>query len=150
MAVVAIGRISVLSADQPEDTAIARERALYSGTWRLVSVEANGEETREQHRTILVVNRPDGTWTMTIDGREANHGESRIDPFASPPEIDIETTRGEGSGKVLRAIYEVSETRRRICFRGEQGWRPREFRTQPGDGAVLVTFEKQPEGVSVP
>jgi len=142
IAIVAIGRMSVYSAEPIGDAAVARDRALYSGTWRLVAVEANGEEKREQDRTVIVVNRLDGSWTMTIDDLETHHGESRIDPLASPPEIAIEITGGDGSGTVLRAIYEVGETRRRICFRGEQGWRPREFRTQSGDGAVLVTFEK--------
>jgi len=99
---------------------------------------------------VIVVNHADGTWAMTVDGLETNRGESRIDPLADPPEIDIEITAGDGKGKVLQGIYEVTETRRRLCFRGEQGWRPREFRTQPGDGAVLVTFEKVQDGVSGP
>lgn len=87
---------------------------------------------------------------MTVDGLETNRGESRIDLLADPPEIDIEITAGDGTGRVLRGIYAVSETRRRLCFRGEQGWRPREFRTQPGDSAILVTFEKQQGDVSGP
>ena len=91
-----------------------------------------------------------GTWAMTVDGLETNRGESQMDPLASPPEIDIEITSGDGKGKVLQGIYDVNETRRRLCFRGEQGWCPREFRTQPGDGTVLVTFEKVPTDATAP
>lgn len=122
-----------------------RDRALYAGRWKIVAIESDGEAKPGDAREVIVDNRADGSWTMTVDGLEVNRGESRIDPLADPPEIDIEITSGDGKGKVLQGIYEVTETRRRLCFRGEQGWRPREFRTQPGDGAVLVTFEKQPD-----
>ena len=133
-----------------EQESVARDHALYAGTWKIVAIESDGEAKPGNGRDVVVVNHADGTWAMTVDGLETNRGESRIDPLASPPEIDIEITSGDGKGKVLQGIYEVSETRRRLCFRGEQGWRPREFRTQPGDGAVLVTFEKVPAEVSGP
>lgn len=132
----------------PEAAAAARDRALYAGRWKIVAIESDGEAKPGDAREVIVDNRADGSWTMTVDGLEVNRGESRIDPLADPPEIDIEITAGDGKGKVLQGIYEVTETRRRLCFRGEQGWRPREFRTQPGDGAVLVTFDKQPDDAS--
>ena len=133
-----------------EQESVARDRALYAGTWRIVAIESDGEMKPGDARRVIVVNHADGTWAMTVDGLETNRGESRIDPLASPREIDIEITAGDGKGKVLQGIYEVTETRRRLCFRGEQGWRPREFRTQPGDGAVLVTFEKVPADATAP
>jgi uncharacterized protein (TIGR03067 family) len=128
-----------------EQGAVARDRALYAGRWKIVAIESDGEAKPGNGRDVVVINRPDGSWTMSVDGLEVNRGESRMDPLASPSEIDVEITSGDGKGKVLQGIYEVTETRRRLCFRGEQGWRPREFQTQPGDGAVLLTFEKQPD-----
>ena len=145
---VAGSRAPAQEAAVPEAAAAARDRALYAGRWKIVAIESDGEAKPGDAREGIVVNRPDGSWTMTVDGLEVNRGESRIDPLADPPEIDIEITSGDGKGKVLQGIYEVAEPRRRLCFRGDQGWRPREFRTQPGDGAVLVTFETQPDDAS--
>jgi len=136
--------------DVAEQASVDRDRALYAGTWKIVAIESDGEVKPGDARRVIVVNHADGTWAMTVDGLETNRGESRIDPLASPREIDIDITAGDGKGKVLQGIYEVTETRRRLCFRGEQGWRPREFRTQPGDGAVLVTFEKVPADATAP
>ena len=150
MMVAGIARGLSQEAVVPEEAEVARARALYAGTWKIVAIESDGEAKPGDAREVIVVNQADGTWTMAVDGLEVNRGESRIDPLADPPEIDIEITSGDGKGKVLQGIYEVTETRRRLCFRGEQGWRPREFRTQPGDGAVLVTFEKQPADASGP
>ncbi|MFM7107043.1 MAG: hypothetical protein ACKOZU_00280 [Planctomycetaceae bacterium] len=66
-----------------------------------------------------------------------------MEPLANPAEIDVEITEGDGKGGKLLGIYEVTDTRRRLCFRGEKGWRPREFSTTAGCGAVLVEFERQ-------
>ena len=150
MMVAGIARGLSQEAVVPEQESVARARALYAGRWKIVAIESDGEAKPGDAREVIVVNQADGAWTMTVDGLEVNRGESRMDPLADPPEIDVEITSGDGKGKVLQGIYEVTETRRRLCFRGEQGWRPREFRTQPGDGAVLVTFEKQPADASGP
>ena len=149
IAVLAAGeRGTAQEAAASEQADVARARALYAGRWKIVAIESDGEAKPGDAREVIVDNRADGSWTMTVDGLEVNRGESRIDPLADPPEIDVEITDGDGRGSVLKAIYEVGKTRRRLCFRGEQGWRPREFRTQPGDGAVLVMFEKQPDASS--
>ena len=119
------------------------ELVRYAGSWRVVSIEANGEKNSDDSRTILVENRPDGSWTLTVDGREVTSGTNRLDPLAVPKEIDIEITGGDGSGSVLRGIYEIGEKTRRLCFRGGNGWRPREFSATAGSDSVLVVFERQ-------
>lgn len=131
------------AADGAEADAIREARSRYAGTWKVVAVESNGDRKTEEGRAIVVTNEPDGTWTLSVDGRAVSRGTSRIDPLANPSEIDIEITEGEGKGGEWRGIYEVTETSRRLCFRGSDGWRPREFATAPGCGAVLVLFERQ-------
>jgi uncharacterized protein (TIGR03067 family) len=128
-------------ADQPSP--VARDRAAYVGTWRAVTIEADGNAQPARERNIVVVNRADGTWTMTIDGREASSGTSTLEPLATPPEIDIEITAGDGAGSKLLGIYELEPKQRRLCFRGAAEWRPREFATTQGSKAVLVTFERE-------
>lgn len=125
------------------EDAAARDRAAYVGTWRAVTIEADGNSQPARDRNIVVVNREDGTWTMTVDGREASSGTSTIEPLATPPEIDIEITAGDGAGSKLLGIYELKPDRRRLCFRGGAEWRPRDFSTAAGSKAVLVTFERQ-------
>lgn len=125
-----------------DDTA-ASDRERYAGTWRVVSIEANGEVTREDTRTILVENHLDGSWTLTVDGREVSRGTSTMDALAVPKEIDLEITAGDGTGSILKGIYEVGEKTRRLCFRGGNGWRPREFSGAAGSDSVLIVFERQ-------
>jgi len=125
------------------EDAASRDRAAYVGTWKAVTIESDGVAQPAHERNIVVVNREDGSWTMTIDGREASSGTSSMEPLATPPEIDIEITAGDGAGTKLLGIYELQPTRRRLCFRSGAEWRPREFTTTQGSKAVLVTFERQ-------
>lgn len=119
------------------------ELVRYAGTWRVVSIEANGETNTDDNRTILVENRPNGSWKLSIDGREIASGTNKLDPLAVPKEIDIEITAGDGSGTILRGIYDIDQNSRRLCFRGGNGWRPREFSATAGSDSVLVVFERQ-------
>ena len=119
------------------------ELVRYAGTWRVVSIEANGETNSDDNRTILVENRPNGSWALTVDGREIASGTNKLDPLAVPKEIDIEITAGDGSGTILRGIYDIDDDSRRLCFRGGNGWRPREFSATAGSDSVLVVFERQ-------
>ena len=119
------------------------ELVRYAGTWRVVSIEANGETNSDDNRTILVENRPNGSWALTVDGREIASGTNKLDPLAVPKEIDIEITAGDGSGTILRGIYDIDDDSRRLCFRGGNGWRPREFSATAGSDSVLVIFERQ-------
>ncbi len=126
----------------PENAAVT-DRERYAGTWRVVSIESNGDVTSGDERSIVVVNQPDGTWSLSIDGRESSRGTSTIDPLADPKEIDIEITQGDGTGSVLKGIYEVGKKTRRLCFRGGNGWRPRAFSGAAGSDSVLIVFERQ-------
>lgn len=127
----------------PEEQQAAADRERYAGTWRVVSIEANGEVSREDQRTILVENHPDGSWILTVDGHEVSRGTSTMDPLAVPKEIDLEITAGDGTGSILKGIYELGEKTRRLCFRGGNGWRPREFSGAAGSDSVLIVFERQ-------
>jgi len=135
--------VGAWSAGSRAEDAVARDRAAYVGTWRAVTIEADGNPQPARDRNIVVVNREDGTWTMTVDGREASSGTSTLEPLATPREIDIEITGGDGVGSKLLGIYELQPDRRRLCFRSGAEWRPRDFSTAAGSKAVLVTFERQ-------
>lgn len=122
---------------------VAADRQRYAGTWRVTSIASDGEVSAQRDQAIVVENKPDGTWILTVDGHEVSRGTSTIDPLAVPKEIDLEITAGDGAGSTLKGIYEVDETTRRLCFRGGNGWRPREFSGAAGSRSVLVVFERE-------
>lgn len=137
-------RAAIAAESTASDTDAVREaRQRYAGRWRVVSIEADGKRLPDDGRPIVVTNAADGSWTITVDGKETSRGTSRIAPLARPSEIDIDITAGDGRGGEWHGIYEIGDTTRRLCFRGGDAERPRAFSTAPGSGAVLVTFERQ-------
>jgi uncharacterized protein (TIGR03067 family) len=123
-----------------EDDAVRADLSRFSGAWRIVAIEANGERG-DNRREILVNYDVDGNWSLTVDRGAGSRGSVRIDPLAVPKEIDVSITEGDGTGAELRGIYEVGDKTLRICLRGEQGWRPREFQSR--EGALMLFFERQ-------
>lgn len=123
-----------------DDEGVRADLARFSGAWRVVGIEANGERG-ENRREILVTYDGDGHWSLTVDGNAGSRGTVRLDPLAAPKEIDVSIADGDGKGAELRGIYEVGDKSLRICLRGEQGWRPREFQSR--DGALMLFFERQ-------
>jgi len=127
------------------DEAIRRDRHRYAGTWRVTAIEADGKPAADD-RDIVVVNAADGTWRLLVDGVQINAGKSSIDPTATPAEIDLEVTEGDGTGNTLRGIYAFpADDVRVLCFRGGDGWRPQEFAAPQNSGAILVHFERRPD-----
>jgi uncharacterized protein (TIGR03067 family) len=126
-----------------EVDAVREARQHYAGTWRVVAIEVDGKRLPDDGRPIVVTNAVDGSWTITVDGKESSRGTSRIAPLAHPAEIDIDITTGDGRGGKWRGIYEMGDKTRRLCFSGGDADRPGAFVTAPESNAVLVTFERQ-------
>jgi uncharacterized protein (TIGR03067 family) len=124
--------------------AIKKDRAAYTGVWRVVSLEVDGNEVRDEYvKRIQVVNHADGTWIIRLDGTEISQGTSRIDPTQRPKIIDFTPTLGAEQGPTSLGIYEIHGDTRRLCFAEAGHARPREFASKPGSGYFLVVFERQ-------
>lgn len=115
------------------------ELSRFRGAWRMVAIEANGERG-DDRREIVVTYDGAGNWSLTVDGGVGSRGTVRIDPLAAPKEVDVGISEGDGKGAELRGIYDLGEKTLRLCLRGEQAWRPREFDSQ--GGAVMLIFER--------
>ena len=142
--VIAATSVSALAADKEE--AIKADRALLTGEWRVVSVEANGNTNADPVAArVTVVNGLDGKWSLLSNGKTIAEGTSTIDPTTSPKTIELKSSRGSvenARGTHYHGIYEVHETTRRICFVPADKPLPESFAGGSETGQILVTFEK--------
>jgi uncharacterized protein (TIGR03067 family) len=131
-------------ADDAKDAAIKKDRKLIEGTWRIVSLEVDGNRTSEEDaKKLTVVNGSDGTWTLrSDDDGEIASGTSTIDPTKNPKTIDFTVVKGGGAGGQHLGIYELGENMRKLCFSPAGKDRPTEFSSKPGSEQVLVSFER--------
>jgi uncharacterized protein (TIGR03067 family) len=134
----------LIGADGAKEEAIRNDRTLYQGTWKVVSLLADGENlTEDDCKRITVLNEFDGRWTVKVDGVIIWQGISMIDPTKTPKTIDFTPTVGVHEGKTLRGIYEIAGDSRRLCYADLAKDRPVEFSAKAGSGHVLVTFKRE-------
>jgi uncharacterized protein (TIGR03067 family) len=136
------GLVAASGADK--EAAINRDRGLYRGTWRAVSLQVDGKMAADQDtKKLTVINHPGGLWSLLSDGKEISAGTSEIDPTKLPKTIDFVPTMGNDKGKLYLGIYELEGDHRKLCFAGPGKSRPLDFASKPGSGVILVGFERE-------
>lgn len=138
------GVVGLLTVDEAKDEAIKKDRKHIEGTWRVVTLEVNGNKAMEADaKKLSVVNGSDGTWALYSEGREISKGTSTFDPTKKPKTIDFTPTEGEGKGNKYLGVYELGEKTRKMCFGPPGKERPTEFASTLGSEIILVTFERE-------
>ncbi|MGH7170934.1 MAG: TIGR03067 domain-containing protein, partial [Gemmataceae bacterium] len=62
-----------------------------------------------------------------------------------PKVVEITKNDGPAKGKPQRAIYELKGNRLKLCVQNGDGKPPTEFATKPGDGLLLLIFQRVKE-----
>ena len=128
---------------QADEDAVAKERKLYQGVWKVVSFVLDGKEVDESNANkLMFINKVDGAWIVEADGKEISSGKSDIDPTQKLKTIDFMPTSGVFSGNEYLGIYELGKDTRKICFAEKDKGRPTEFASPGGSGHFLITFER--------
>ena len=125
--------------------AVASDSATLVGTWRVVSLEADGKPSRpEDVAKITVINTADGGWTILVGGKMVAKGTNELLCESAPKGMDIVVTETSDGPTMRRhqGIYELEQDTRRLCFSGPGAARPVEFAAPQGSGQILVSLER--------
>src|SRR5262249_17351016 len=108
------------------------------GTWVAVSEEIDGEsQPRPAFSEIQFVFAGDRVTYRTE--QRTYEGTYHLDPARAPGALDLSL----GKGVVMNCVYEVTDTRLRLCWT-KGGPRPEGFDTAKGPvGTILTVFEKR-------
>jgi uncharacterized protein (TIGR03067 family) len=136
--------ISIPAAADDRLEAIKKDRKKYEGTWRVTSLEINGNKSSEEDaKRITVINKADGTWILQANGEKITEGTSEIEPTKNPKTIDFMESEGKNKGKPLLGIYELGDDTRKLCYAELGKERPTDFSAPAGSGRVLVEFKRE-------
>ena len=131
----------LVAADQPKEEAVKKELDRFKGTWKIVSLEMNGQKTPaegfEKARLILKGDQ----FKMTM-GEESFRGTFQVDPTQKPKTIEVTFTEGPDKGKTCQGIYELKGDTYKVCIGMPGNERPKEFATKKDSGHVLEVFER--------
>jgi uncharacterized protein (TIGR03067 family) len=141
---ILLGLSLMPAAEDEKQASIKKDRKKYQGTWRVISLEANGKKAPEEDvKKITVVNKADGTWILQVDGEKVTQGNSEIDPTQRPKTIDFMATEGDNKGQIVLGIYELGDENRKLCYAPPGKDRPSEFSAPAGSDHILVVFKRE-------
>lgn len=128
--------------DDEKALAIKKDRKMYEGTWRVVSLVVNGQVADLAEKKVTVVNHLDGTWSLHENDKDISKGPSQIDPTPRLKTIDFSPSEGAGRGKNFLGIYEIDEKTRKLCFVESGKDRPTDFSSESGSERIFVILER--------
>ncbi len=136
---------SVVAEDAPKP--VAKDKEALQGLWQAIELETGGEKAPAEAAKAFQI-RIKGN--MLVFGPETENREHTfsLDAAAKPKAMDLTLGDGPDKGKKLPCgIYKLDEDKLTICLHkeGEVGKRPTDFKTAPGDGLVLMTFQRVKE-----
>jgi uncharacterized protein (TIGR03067 family) len=121
---------------------LKEEVAALSGTWSLVSTEANGdkppEEIIDSFKMIITADR----LTIKVKGR-AVASSYKLYFDKKPKGIDLTTLDGPQKGAVKSGIYEVAGDELKLCISKEGRPRPKEFSGKKGSEQVIFVLKRE-------
>ena len=122
--------------------AVADELAKFQGTWRLVSVEADGKVEKDLASKNITVTIEKETHTVRFgDSVIESNVKFAIDPSKTPKEVTDTVMEGPNKGQVIKGIYKLEGDMLTSCTSSD-GERPTEFSAPAGSKRTVRTFER--------
>lgn len=128
---------------------VADELAKFQGTWKLISVEADGRPSEDVSQKNITVTFDGASHTVKFDGKVIEKNvKIVIDPTKTPKEVTDTVTEGINQGMVIKGIYKLEGDRLTSCI-DYGGDRPTEFAAPAGTKQLVRVFERvaAPEAV---
>ncbi|HWY86537.1 MAG TPA: TIGR03067 domain-containing protein [Gemmataceae bacterium] len=115
------------------------------GTWVVIGMEQNGmkvpAEALEKLNLKLTLKGED--YTVTMAGKIADKGTSKVDTQKKPNAADIKSEEGPNKGKTILAIVEVTGDSMKACYDMDGKGRPTEFAAKEGSGHTLILYKRE-------
>ncbi len=119
-----------------------KEFAKLAGPWALNEITYDGKEHKLRFR--IVFKGSDGT----IEGNDRVASEYskvkfKLDPTASPKNLDLTISAGSQTDAAMKGIYELKDDELRICVKVFGTDRPKEFAAPDGSSTVLLVLRRE-------
>ncbi len=115
---------------------------LLEGEWNVVEMEGGGHKATPDEVRGMTWSINGTTITATDPDGSTGKMEFKLNPNASPKEFDVSALGGNTKGGTSLGIYELKNSRLRICFNDEGRSRPNDFTDAAKRGYSLMTLEK--------
>ncbi len=112
------------------------------GTWKVESAEAGGKPVESEELKAIIVKITGERYELTSKDK-VDAGTLKLDETKKPKTMDATDTEGDDSGKVVKAIYELTGDTLKVCYALDGGERPTEFATKEGSSVLMLTYKRE-------
>jgi uncharacterized protein (TIGR03067 family) len=121
----------------------AREAELgrFQGTWKFVSIEAEGDRAFQDDLVSITVVIQGDRFTLS-NGPTITRGVLTVDPAARPKTMDVVFSEGPQRGTTAQGIYELDGDLLKLCNGPPDKKRPTRFASKLGSGLTLQVLKR--------
>jgi uncharacterized protein (TIGR03067 family) len=119
-----------------------RDTAKIQGSWKVVSLEADGDQGPAEIVAKLKLVFKDGKLTFTPGEPGFTNYTYKLDPSTKPPSFDMTHADGKDKGDTTKGIYSFDGDNLKICF-GKDDQRPKEFTAKAKSGQAMYVLKRE-------
>jgi uncharacterized protein (TIGR03067 family) len=131
-----------LGADPVRGEAEQKELAKFQGTWKVLSYEEDGKKRPADEIKNSRLIFQGAAFAVRNGDRIEERGTQKLDLSQEPRAVDHTITEGTDKGKTYPGIYRIAGDRLTFCFAPAGKKRPTEFRSKPGSGYYLISYQR--------
>ncbi len=113
-----------------------------AGTWKVAAVEVAGKPLDPEVLHDLVVTI-EGDHFTTKSTERVEGGTIKLDETKTPRTMDATKTEGFEAGRVIKAVYEITDDKVRVCYALDDSGRPTEVASKDGTTWMTITYERE-------
>src|SRR5579871_3619417 len=138
--IILIGTL-LIAADNPKEDSAKKDLERIQGTWKIVKLEANGEQAPAEIVAKLKLVFKDNKLTFTPGEPGFTNYTIKLDPSTKPASFDMTHADGKNKGKTQKGIYALERDNLKICF-GDTDERPKEFTAKAKSKQALYVLKR--------
>ena len=132
---------SLIAAEPSKQDLVKKDMDGIKGTWKLVALEADGQQAPAEIVATLKLVFKDDTLTFTPGEPGFTNYKFKLDPTTKPASITLIHADGTHQGEAEMGIYLLEGDRLKICV-GAAGKVPNEFTTRAKSGQGMYSLER--------
>jgi uncharacterized protein (TIGR03067 family) len=133
-----------LQAEAPskQEVDLKKELQLLQGTWQIEFQEENGEKVAAEELKTRTIAFGKNAFFKKKNNIVVQIAVMKIDPSKSPRTFNALIVQGDRKEDIMPGIYDLDGDTLKICIDTEGNQRPKEFKTAPKSGLLLIVCKR--------
>ncbi|MCI0738298.1 MAG: TIGR03067 domain-containing protein [Gemmataceae bacterium] len=143
IAIFTLAGVGLASPNKPgdkKDDAVVRDQKSLQGSWKLISVETEGQKVPPEQLKVTRLIFTSDKLTIQEGDKVRETYTFLLAPEKNPKGIDMKAISGPRKGQTILGIYDVVGNVLRLCDSKSNRHRPESFETRPDSDFIAISI----------